>query len=406
MITAGVTALFVASVGLLVPVGPARGSTGTSIVAGSGKRGSSGDGGPAVEAGLNSPLGVAVTSGGAVYISDTGGHRVRKVARNGTISTVAGTGSMGHREDRPPVNQSASKVALSAPAALALGGDGTLYIADPRMHRVYRMSADERLSVLAGDGSNVSSGDGGPAIRAGLDQVSSLAVAADGTVYIADTGSHVVRAVSSSGTITTIAGDGGSQLTAAGGAARHFSLPYPTGLAVDRHGRVWVADQVLVRLDDGQASTVVVADQRGGRRSGSWRLSKDPTSGPQSPGLYNVQSVAVGQYGTVYVAEERSDTVVQLASNHQMQAVADLSRFAPLIGQLAVAPSGDIYLVDSEHNRVIKFRPSRPQRTVTTQAAPISWWPFVTVLGTLLLVVVVALILVKRRRRVSRESIS
>ena len=120
-----------------------------------------GDGGPAVSAWLNQPNGVAVAADGTLYIADTNYHRIRRVGVDGTISTLAGTGSAGFSGD----GGTASSAQLSYPTGVAVAGDGTLYIADQGNQRIRRVSVDGKISTVAGTGSGGLSGDGGPAVN-------------------------------------------------------------------------------------------------------------------------------------------------------------------------------------------------------------------------------------------------
>jgi sugar lactone lactonase YvrE len=162
-----------------------------------------GDGGNATNAGLSVPLGVAVDLSGNLYISDTGNSRVRKVTPEGIISTVAGTAVSGYSGDGGP----ASNAQLRGPAGLALDSSGNLYIADYLDNRVRKVSPGGIISTVAGKGdSNVPIGDGGPAIKAALAGPLGVTVDASGNLYIADTYFGLVRKVSPDGMITSIAG--------------------------------------------------------------------------------------------------------------------------------------------------------------------------------------------------------
>jgi TIR domain/SMP-30/Gluconolactonase/LRE-like region len=170
--------------------------------AGTGQTGSTGDDGPASQARLTEPNGVAVGPDGSVYIADSEASRVRRVDTNGTITTVAGTGVAGFSGDGGP----ATEARLSWPSgiAVALDPDGTLHIADTNNNRIRRVDTDGTITTVAGNGEEGSHGDGGPATKASLTAPQGIAFAPDGTLYIADTGNDRVRRMAPNGTITTV----------------------------------------------------------------------------------------------------------------------------------------------------------------------------------------------------------
>ena len=239
-------------------------------VAGDGRQGFSGDGGPATNAELNFPEGVAVDAAGSLLIADTGDGRVRVVAaRTGTfygkamtvghIYTVAGTSTQGFSGDGGP----ATKAKLNFPTEVAVDAAGNLLIADFRNERVRVAAAHDGtfygqpmtagdIYTVAGDGSSGFSGDGGPATSAGLDP-GRVTVDAAGNLLIADIFNRRVRVVAAStgtfygqamtaGDIYTVAGDGNFGFSGDGGPATSAELSRPEGVAVDATGNLLIAD--------------------------------------------------------------------------------------------------------------------------------------------------------------------
>lgn len=215
-----------------------------STVAGTGTAGFGGDGGPAAKAQLNYPLGVAVDSTGALYISDHANNRVRKISTDGKISTVAGTGTAGFKGDDGP----AASAQLNRPYALAVNGADILYITDGNNHRVRKVAADGTISTVAGKGTAGFSGDGGPATSAQLNLPLGVVVDSAGTLYISDYNNHRVRKVTPDGQITTLAGKGTAGFGGDGGPAAAAQLNNPFGLAVDCVDTLYIADHVNNRI--------------------------------------------------------------------------------------------------------------------------------------------------------------
>ena len=219
--------------------------------------GYSGDRGHGRDAQLNFPGGVAVGPEGSVYIADTYNNRIRRVDPSGRIDTVAGTGATGHGND-----VSAGRSALlDHPTGVAVADDGTVYIADTYNNRICRVNArNGQLRVIAGTGTAGYSGDGGPATAAHLDHPGSVAVGPSGRIYIADTYNNRVRVISADGTISSVAGTGTAGYTGDGDPANTATLHTPQGIAIDGAGNLYIADTLNHRVravtTDGIITTV------------------------------------------------------------------------------------------------------------------------------------------------------
>jgi sugar lactone lactonase YvrE len=173
-----------------------------TTMAGTGAEGFGGDGGPATRAVIAHPHGLAVATDGTMFIADTWNQRIRRVDASGVIATVAGTGAEGDGGDGGP----ATRAVFNDPIHVALAPDGSLYVTDGSNNRVRRIGPDGVIRTVAGSGLAGSSGDGGPATRATLNLPNSVAVASDGTFYIAEfEGRRVRRVDGATGVITTIA---------------------------------------------------------------------------------------------------------------------------------------------------------------------------------------------------------
>ena len=273
-----------------------------TTLAGNGKAGFGGDGSAAAGAQLSGPQGVAVDGAGNVYIADTGNSRVREVS-GGTINTVAGSGTPGFGGD----GGAATGAKLYSPVGLALNANGDLYIADVNNSAI-RKVANGTISTVAGNGLQGYSGDGGPALSAQLNDPQGVAVDAAGNLYITDTMNYCIRMVSPAGNINTIAGDGVAGYSGDGGPASQAQLSYPTGIAVDGAGNVFVADAgAAVRKINVNGPIVTVA--------GNGSIGYTGDGGPAtSASLNGPTGIAVASNGNVYVADSGNNAVRLLQS--------------------------------------------------------------------------------------------
>jgi uncharacterized protein (TIGR03437 family) len=204
-----------------------------TTVAGGGA--SLGDNGPATSAQLNLPYGIAVDSTGNLYVADWGNNRIRKIS-NGVITTVAGTGTRGFSGDNGP----AIDAQLANPEGVAVDSAGNLYIADFGNSSIRKVSAGV-ITTVAGNGTPGFSGDKGPATSAQLHLPYGVAVDSAGNVYIGDSGNNRVREVSK-GVITTVAGNGTFGFSGDGGPPTSAQLANPYGVAMDFAGNLYIGD--------------------------------------------------------------------------------------------------------------------------------------------------------------------
>ena len=197
-----------------------------------------GDGGAGTSAQLNQPSGVAVDSSGNVFIADTVNNRIRKLTSGGTITTAAGTGVAGFSGD----GLAGTKAMLNAPRGIAVDAFNNLYIADSGNQRIRKLASNGIITTVAGTGVAGFSGDGGFATSAQINRPFDVKVDSAGNLYIADYLNSRIRRVAANGGITTIAGNGRFAYTGDGGPATSATLNFPSGVAVDTSGNVYVAD--------------------------------------------------------------------------------------------------------------------------------------------------------------------
>ncbi len=229
-----------------------------STVAGTGNPGSSGDGGPAVNAELNSPAAVAVSSTGDVYVSDDSS-RIRRVDSTGTISTFAGTGVDGFSGD----GGLAVNAELELATAMVFDSTGTFYFADSFNGRIRTVAPNGIINTIVGNGIIAYSGDGGPALGAQLGQPFGVALGPDGSIYVASTYNHTVRKVSTSGIISTFAGSGYSGFSGDSGPAAAATLNQPNSIAIDGSGNIFISDSQNFRVRRVDAITGVITTVAG-----------------------------------------------------------------------------------------------------------------------------------------------
>lgn len=196
-----------------------------------------GDGGPGVAALLAHPRGLAIDALGNLYIADSGDNRVRRLDASGVITTFAGTGQIGWTGDGGP----AAQAELSAPEGLAFDAEGDLYIADTGNERIRKVK-DGVITTVAGDGSSDFRGDGGAGPKASLNVPLGVAVDARGNVYIADTGNLRIRRLDVSLTITTVAGNGDAAFSGDSRDPASAALNLPVAVAIGNSGELYIAD--------------------------------------------------------------------------------------------------------------------------------------------------------------------
>ena len=329
-----------------------------------------GDGGPAIEAQLKYPGVVAVDGSGNLYIADTYNHRIRKVDTTGTITTVAGTGERGYGGDGDP----AIEASLNVPAGVAVDNSGNLYIADLGNDRIRKVDTSGTITTVAGTGELGYSGDDGPAIEAQLKYPRHVAVDGSGNLYIADTYNHRIRKVDTTGTITTVAGQGGiGYASGDGDPAVEVSLSYPQGVAVDGSGNLYIADSQehrVFRVDTSGIITTVAG-------TGELGYSGDGGSAVEAR-LYSPEDVVVDGTGNLYIAVGNNQRIRRVDTTGTITTVAGSGQFGyggdggPATAArldyprgVAVDSSGNVYIADTNNHRIRKVDTSG---TITTVA--------------------------------------
>ncbi|HUE00088.1 MAG TPA: IPT/TIG domain-containing protein [Bryobacteraceae bacterium] len=231
---------------ILLPLLAATIACGQTIntFAGNGTAGYSGDGGPATQAEINRVVGLATDAAGNIYLADQNNNRVRRVDTKGVITTFAGTGAAGYSGDGGP----AAQAELSGPLGVCVAPSGAIYVNDYGNERIREISTSGIITTVAGNGSTGNSGDGGPATAAEFVIPIRCAVDLSGNLFIVDQGAFRVRKVDSSGTITAYAGTGAQGFSGDGGPATQAEMNNPTWVTVDAAGNLYVTDQFNFRI--------------------------------------------------------------------------------------------------------------------------------------------------------------
>lgn len=325
-------------------------------VAGSGVKGFSGDGGPALLASLNDPFGLAVDAAGSVYISDSENSRIRRVdSATGMITTFAGTGSFGYSGD----GGAATSARLARPYGLALDVNGSLFIADSSNNVIRRIAADGVITTVAGNNRGTFAGDGGPATSASLSSPYAVAFDSAGAMYIADRGNQRIRKVASDGTISTWMGTGQSSHAGDGGPAARAVISDPYAIVFDTAGNAYLAENGNRRVrkvgpNGGTVSTI----------AGNGVLSPIVDGGAATTPMA-VNGVAVDAVGNVYITDNQNHRIRRIdATNQRISTVAgngqpaysgdggDATR-AVLNGPTGLATDGkSLFIADTENHRI------------------------------------------------------
>ncbi len=214
------------------------------IVAGSGIRGFDGEEGPATEMKLNKPYDVDIDNEGNIYIIDNRSHRLRKVTPDGFMSTLVGVGDHGP-SDGPQLSITAH---LDIPWGVFVDLSGRVYVADGGHHVVRRVNLDGTIETVAGSGTPGYSGDGGPALEAQLDAPQSMYMRRDGSLLVGDEHNHVIRLVDPNGMISTIAGTGEPSNTIDATDGSRVGFNDPEDVIERKDGSILIADRLNQRI--------------------------------------------------------------------------------------------------------------------------------------------------------------
>jgi sugar lactone lactonase YvrE len=320
-----------------------------------------GDGGLATESPIFLPTGVVADPAGNLYISDSQNNRIRRVdGQTELISTIAGTGSPGYEGTDVP----AAQTAVNIPSGLALDGAGDLYFADTGNHIIRRIDAVTGLitTVAGTPGTQGYSGDGGAATQAQLTSPEGVAFDEYGDLFIADTGNNVIREVNAvTGIISTVAGTGVAGFNGDGQAATAAQLSTPWSVTVGQDGSLYIADLMNNRVRKVNASGIISTIAGTGDRG----FMGDGASATLSV-LNEPTAIAIDPAGDIYIADSDNNRVREInASTGIIETICGTAtegfagddgpaNLASLYGPYALFfdESGNLFIADMFNNRV------------------------------------------------------
>jgi streptogramin lyase len=356
---------------LLSLASPAFASGGTlSVIAGTGSPGAPIPG-PATSSPMGAPYGVAVDSAGNVYIADINNDVIEKVTSSGTLSIFAGTGSPG-----APIPGPATSSPLNLPRGIAVDSAGNLIIADSNNGVVEQVTPSGTLSIIAGTPGSYGPPIPGPATSSTMDAPTGVAIDSAGNLYIADEGRNQIYEVTPSGTLSIIAGTGGSGPPTPG-PATNSEFYSPSSVAVDSTGNVYISDQgnnLIEKVTPSGTLSIIV---------GTPGSSGPPTPGPAvSSSLDNPLGVAIDSAGNLYIADQVNNVIEQVTPSGTLSIIAGSGRLGPAApgpatssplrypDAVAVDSRGSFYIADQSNSQIEKVTPSTPVTTTPAPAPP------------------------------------
>lgn len=326
-----------------------------TTIAGAGYPGS--EDGPARSASFSDPFGVAVDRRGAVYVTDGGeSNRIRRITADGTVETIAGS-TEGFADG------DAHRAQFNTPSGIAIDRKGNLIVADTSNNRIRKISADGKVTTLAGNGS--AGYKDGPASEAEFDGPIGIAVDKQDSVFVADAYNDRIRKVSAGGMVTTIAGTSSQGLHDGDAATATFDTP--SGVAVDSKGNIFVADTgnsaVRKITPQGEVSTIILTSRRETQNS--------------SPALRHPLGIVLTHDGFLFVTD--ASRVIRLTPDGEAEVYAggrfgfadgnrDQARFSGSSG-IAIDREGNLFVADSQNYLIREIEP-KPSRTVDAEATP------------------------------------
>ncbi|WP_248556602.1 NHL repeat-containing protein [Paraburkholderia terrae] len=326
-----------------------------STLAGSTINQGSGDG-KGASASFYEPYGIAVDASGNLYVAEYGTSKIRKITPDGTVSTLAGSGTPGSADGK------GASASFNQPTGIAVDVSGNLYVADYYNNEIRKVTPDGTVSTLAGSATTQGSTDGKGA-SASFFEPSGIAVDGSGNLYVAEYGTSKIRKITPDGTVSTLAGSGTPGSADGKGASASFNQP--TGIAVDASGNLYVADyynnEIRKVTPDGTVSTLAGSTTTQGSTDGKGA----------SASFYEPSGIAVDASGNLYVAEYGTSKIRKITPDGTVSTLAGSGTPGSADGKdasvsfnqptgIAVDVSGNLYVADYYNNEIRKITPVEP----------------------------------------------
>ena len=309
-----------------------------TTLAGSGKRGYQNvPAGSRIQAEFNSPSGVAVDSAGIVYVADSSNNRIRKILPDGAVSTLAGSGK-GFADGLGVAAR------FSYPSGIAVDSAGVVYVADTQNHRIRKILPNGTVSTLAGSIDGFADGVGA---EARFSYPIGIAVDSAGVLYVADSNNNAIRKILPGGAVSTLAGDGVEEGGFADGVGAEARFSYPSAIAVDRAGVVYVSDsnaRIRKILQDGTASTL----------AGSGNVGFADGVGAEARFSYP-SGIAVDSAGVLYVTDSENNRIRKILPDGTVSTFVGSDAELKEPQGIAIDSEGNFYVADTENHRIRKL---------------------------------------------------
>lgn len=326
-------------------------------IAGNGQGGFAGDGGLALQAQLTNPWAITSDAAGNLYISDIADYRVRKITTDGKITTIAGNGGIGFSGDGGPATQ-----AQITPISVAVSPGGTVYVADQTNGRL-RAVVNGTINTIAGLGLSRYQGDGGIATAAVLNNPANVALDPQGNFYLTDMENDAIRLVRTNGIISTFAGTGSPGETGNGGAATSATLYAPWGLGLDTNGNVYFTEaytNYVRKVDTGGTITKIAGVGSGGSAGNNGPAAQAQVNGPRSVAADTAGNIYIAEDGSSTLRKILPNgTITTIAGTgkpgYSGDEVAAVSSQLNFPASVTTDGAGNIYIADFDNHRIRKI---------------------------------------------------